>query len=104
MQLLLPLDVAPRPGELITITPRLFSSDAAPYPSFYKGTILLLDSARAVLSDVHIHCSATMTLLELGGEGVGVRRGGAEGEAAAQRVARVLELPLRIHAVHMPYT
>ena len=74
VQLVNPLEVEPRRGELITVSPRLFSFGSAPFPSFYKGTFLVLDSARVALTDVHIHCSATMTLLELGGEGGHVYR------------------------------
>lgn len=63
----------PSDGDLITLSPRLWSKPTA-YPSFYKGSFLLLNSSKITTENVHIHCSATMTILEMGGDGGHVYR------------------------------
>ena len=68
-----PMDFVPMRGDLVSISPRMWSTEH-PMPSYYKGTFLLQNSARVTVEDVDVHCSATMTLLEVGGWGGHVYR------------------------------
>lgn len=58
----------PSVGDLITVSPRFFSTPN-PIPTFYKGTVFVGDSSDVHIRDIAIHSSATMALLEVGGEG-----------------------------------
>jgi hypothetical protein len=63
------LPKVPKIGDMVTISPRIWSDIHRPVPTFYKGVYQVYDSYNVISKNVSIYGGGNMGILEWGGDG-----------------------------------